>query len=128
MQKTRAKPTKTSKKKQQKKDLKLVGYMEERETADRCQREWKKKGFDLSTVLRDAFRAVLNGHAAANEWTIKESALARRLGVHKVTVARMRTRGELVDEQGPLFTQRGVLVLYDVERTRAFFMQKPVSA
>jgi len=115
---------KTSKKPKQKAKLKLVGYMEERDIADRAQQAWRDKGFDSSSVLREAFRAVLNGtDALASEWTIKESVLAKRVGLNKVTIARMRHDKKLVDESGPLWKQIGSNFLYDVERTRAFFMK-----
>jgi hypothetical protein len=124
----RAKASQTAQKPSKKAKLKLVGYMEERDIADRCQAEWKRKGFDSSSVLREAFRAILNGSSVvADEWTIKESVLARRVGLNKVTLKRMRLNKELVDEQGPLWKKRGVHILYDVARTRAFFM-KPVNA
>src|SRR5690242_17286731 len=98
MTKQRAKVSKTSKKPKQKAKLKLVGYMEEREIADRAQRAWREKGFDSSSVLREAFRAVLNGaDSLAGEWTIKESVLAKRVGLNKVTIARMRHDEKLVD-------------------------------
>src|SRR5688572_15095331 len=102
----RAKAQKTSKKPSKKARLKFVGYMEERDVADRAQQAWRDKGFDSSSVLREAFRAVLNGSPAIkSEWTIKESVLAKRVGLNKVTLARMRRDSKLVDEQGPLWKQ-----------------------
>lgn len=124
MAKQLAKASKTSKKPKQKAKHKLVGYMEERDIADRAQAAWREKGFDSSSVLREAFRSVLNGKAAGvTEWTIKESVLARRVGLNKVTIARMRRANQLEDELGPLWKQQGANFLYDVERTRAFFMK-----
>lgn len=107
--------------------MKLVGYMEERGIADQCQDLWRQQGADSSTVLREAFRAVLNGKKAQTEWTIKESVLARRVGLNKVTIARMRRDEQLFDDKGPLWVQRGANFLYDVERSRAFF-SAPTSA
>jgi hypothetical protein len=109
------KPSKTPSK------MKLVGYMEEREIADRIRRGLKAKGIDTTEILRNAYRGALDG-AEADQWTMKESILARRIGLHKETIARMRRANKLQDEQGPLWSQHGTNFLYDVARSRAFFL------
>ena len=125
MPKTR-KPKAPQKKAQQsqpaKSDKKMVGYFEDRDIAERIHRELKKQGRETTEVLREAYRASVNGKAAADEWTIKESTLARRVNLNKETIARMRRAGKLKDAAGPLWKQQGSNFLYDVKRTREFFL------
>lgn len=109
------------------KGKKLVGYWEDREKADAIHAALKERGTDTSEFLRSAYRSVLNenGNAAAElEWTMKEAAIARRLGISKTTLKGMRDHGELKDEHGPIWrrpTPSSTSVLYDVMRTREFF-------
>lgn len=103
---------------------KLVGYWEERKLAEQIHSKLKEIGSDTSEVLRNAYRSVLDNGHAQSEWTLKEAAIARRIGISKTTLKGMRDRNELVDDLGPIWrrpTKSSAAVLYDVVRTRRFF-------
>ena len=105
----------------EKSDKKLVGYMEERDIAERIHRELKKQGRNTTEILQTAYRSSVDG-GSDDAWTAKESVIARKTGLHKETIARMRRAGHLKDEKGDLWQKRGSNYLYDVARTKAFFL------
>ena len=113
--------------KAQKTKTKLVGYWEDRTLAEKIHAALKKRGEETSEFLRRAYRSVLEDpNANAVEWTLKESVIARRLDISKSTLKAMRDRKELVDARGPIWHRRkgSKLVMYDVDRTKAFFLER----